>query len=195
MMNDFRLSCGIIIKDERATRRTMILLDRHLGKIQVVLSPRIVGNAPLHAALVEYELLGQRDYQVRRMQLLLTPPRMHITDLAYAHHLMELAHLFLPMGAPAPEIYEHLVEYLQIAEQFNLYSCLSKLAVARLLYLSGWYEPGATMIDDLVQLPMMQLITEDLREADEAVLDALIADCLQRHPYAHTLKTIRFLKG
>lgn len=170
-----------------------MLFDAVLGKIIGVPNRDTLCSG----ALITYTLQQNRLCDMLRdIEILDVPFKLARIDILFFHHVLEMCYYSMPVGLPAPELFEWL-------ELFCTSSALPtsvdkrKLLLLKLFGLLGMYPENQTLntpnIHYLLSLPIDSIVHESIKLENEQEINNWLLGCVVVHPYVNYFKTITFL--
>lgn len=185
-------SYGIVLRTFFPQRQTLRLLDRHHGKLDVTVFASRALESITNAALISYhiEVTSSRCI-ASELQVLDIPFELARTDIAFLHHVLELADFFIEQRSARSDMFD----FLYILYQGPLYSSLQKkIYLARFFIEVGMYIEHDLIRDprfiSLLSMPVGSMLTMKIDNGILEILNSFLFQCVHSHPQRHKMKTM-----
>jgi hypothetical protein len=183
---------GIVLRIHSPRKQMVTILDKEDGAVTYVPDALLCSGAFLHYIVIKKNnlLLLHASEQIN------LPLNLAKHDILFLHHVLELCYYFLPIGSPAPEVFEHL-QQLYTCEHIALSRVIKKLFLVRLFLLFGVYPEDTRLHASLLQYGARSLVDMTTQEfvnlENENMVDAWLHSCIAVHPRSSLFKTVHFL--
>ncbi len=188
------MNTGIVLKNYLPHKYKLSVLDCNLGRIEALVRNKKIIESLAHGAHIEYmPIVQQPFYCLEGLELIDSPFIWAVQDLAFFHHMLEIAYFFLPLHAPMPTIFELFVTIYNL-KALSEYE--KKLIICKFFAVIGIYPDNAhTYFPALFSLisSSRDIILNEVEMIHTHELTAWIKACIAVHPYAHRFKTTAFL--
>lgn len=186
--------CGIVLKRFNSLHK-IALLDQDFGRVNA-----IVTKAPCVGSLLSYTIERESGNNIFLSQCSITnlPFALARQDVLFWHHVLELSFYFVPIGYKIDSLFKQLqfLYNVDIDRHWNAQS--KKLYLFKLLAAIGLYEAlpqlvPETRVNQLLALPLQNILHEQLDKKSEKVVDEWLRTCIAEHPQMGNFNTVHFL--
>jgi hypothetical protein len=186
---------GIVLKHNIHSTHTTHLLDRKLGKIEVVIrdkkSVRVCRGAVLTYLIEDHT----RTHKVHALDIIHIPLELAQQDILFLHHVLEICFYFIPASINHEAVFDLLI---QVYKKHKIWDnrTIKKWYLMKFFMGIGMY-PEIAAHSSLVGVADIHI--EDILDSitdwniNEAELDAWLLECLYMHPHISVFKTVHFL--
>lgn len=190
---------GILLYNLSHNRKTVSVLDRDLGKIDLIIKSGKRRPSYIRGGLLRYNLSKWHNiYIASDQELLAVPMELASEDILFLHHVLELCHNFLPVNQPAREIFDLLLLLYTCSD--TLKNCfIKKIFLAKFFNLVGIAHENINSYSSsfyfLISSPIDIMLDRECDEKIHGELTRWLLDCIIIHPRASQFNTIFFLKN
>ena len=182
---------GIVLKHFVPKRQKLALLDKVLGRIEVVTTREALSTG----TVVEYQLYSKKCWYVAdRLEIIAMPFAVARDDVLFLHHILEIVYHFIPEGMRAQRVYELL---LFVYDMGVLSVEQKKIALSVLFALLGIYPEDApayvSFMQTLLAEPFAIMFKRKIDTRVEKYIAGWLYQCIMVHAGAQQFKTIHFL--
>lgn len=188
---------GIVLRVQAPYRHTISLFDGMQGRIQAV--AQTAAFPLMHGELIAYRLEPWKHmYRLCDIQALKLPAAWVRNDILFLHHLLEMAHVFIPEQSRAVELFK-LCGLLYETDAYHIeHRLLKKLFLGKFFALLGVYPEYAFQKETQLFHLFSGLgdeMPQEIQNIDELheKLKHWLLGCIQTHPHAKTFTTMHFL--
>lgn len=184
---------GIVLKKNIPAKRTIVLLDKELGRIEYV---TLVENICL-GALIQYQVrcVGSMSI-VEQIEKIDIPLLRSQEDILFFHHVLELCFHFIPYTTSVIEIFT-LLHYLYTADFLGRSLHHKKIFLVKFFTLLGIYPEDKQIHEPwlyrIAGASIDMIIEQDLHLESSADINTWLRGCIGMHPRSDVFKTIHFL--
>ncbi|HEV2600870.1 MAG TPA: hypothetical protein VGT41_01100 [Candidatus Babeliales bacterium] len=183
---------GIVLRKDFTKSRTIFLFDKDNGKMECTPTSYDV----CLGALVQYQRVTQRSRLITISEVIALPHDVTHINILFFHHVLEICFHFLPMEAPAQELFA-LLEQLYTRQGLLVTAWHQKLFIAKILLYFGMYPEDSDFplayLHRIAYEPIDIMMHRSINLGFEAQLDRWLHGCIMLHPNIEQFKTIHFL--
>jgi hypothetical protein len=178
-------------------KKNISVLDRDLGKIELIIKFDKKRRASVNGGLIKYNLAKFNNiYIASDIELLAAPMELAKDDILFLHHVLELCYNFLSINQPAREIFDLLLLLYTVPD--TLKNCFTKkIFLAKFFDLTGVANENISSysptLRHLICSPIDIMLDRECDEKIHAELTHWLLDCTIIHPRASKFNTTFFL--
>lgn len=193
---DLKNYSGILLYSSQ-NKKTISILDRDLGRIDLIINSGKKKFSPTRGSLLKYNLSKwQNIYLASNPELLAVLTEWAREDILFLHHVIELCHNFLPVNQPVREIFDLLL--ILYSSPNNLKNCFSKkLFLVKFFSLLGITNDNLNTYTVsfyfLISGPIDIMLDKECDDEVHRELTQWLLECIAVHPRASQFNTISFL--
>lgn len=187
---------GIILKNYIPKKHKLSMVDKELGKVEVLINDVSLFSKLCHGAVIHYYPVPYGTlYKISEIEIIAVPFGCARENIFFLHHVLELCYHFFPQGYVDKNFFETL---LFLIESEGLVQNQHKLLfLFRIMIMVGGVselkEQDYAQVSMLAMCPLEELLNTVVSERECVIVRQIIFDCIARHPYVAGFKTLAFL--
>lgn len=190
----FQKQCGIVLKRFIPKKAKLSVLDRSVGKIDCI--PHV--DKLCHGAVITYHIGQVKSvYHLEGIELIDVPFALARIDIRFLHQVLLICYYFLPLGAPAPQVFD-LVRFLYTIKHNDCTKQFQLLFVCKLFAVLGFvpdtFKADQIIVDWILTTSIDTLLNESLDLRVEQLLNQWVTICIALHPRAQLLRSMIVFK-